>query len=250
MKRSFILLLLLFVSCSLVAQTSKSVTHVQQSWLAYFNQTRLTDKWGFWVDAQLRTREDFTNGVSTTIARVGLTHYLDNATKLTAGYGYITHYPANGNGISQPEHRPWQQLQWHTNYRKAKTMQYIRLEERYRRKILNETTLADGYNFNFRLRYNFLFQLPLTSKANATKTFSFIANDEVHLNFGKQIVYNTFDQNRFFLGLSYHVNNTDNIQLGYLNVFVQQAVGNQYRSIHGPRISYLHNLDLRKTTSQ
>ena len=125
-------------------------------------------------------------------------------------------------------------------------MQWLRLEERFRRNILNDSSLADGSSFNFRVRYNFLLQVPLTKAKIQKGDFSFILNNEVHLNFGKNIVYNTFDQNRFFAGVAYNVNATDNIQFGYLNVFQQLAAGNKYRSIHGVRLFYFHNLDLRK----
>ena len=37
-------------------------------------------------------------------------------------------------------------------------------------------------------------------------SFSFVVNDEVHINFGKEIVNNYFDQNRFFVGLKYQLN--------------------------------------------
>jgi hypothetical protein len=128
-------------------------------------------------------------------------------------------------------------------------MQWLRLEERYRRKILNDSTLGKGYSFNFRLRYNFLFQVPLTKKDTKAGGLSFVVNDEVHVNFGKQIVYNYFDQNRFFAGLAYPINASNNIQFGYMNLFQQLAAGNQYRSIHAARIFYFHNLDLRRKDS-
>ena len=66
------------------------------------------------------------------------------------------------------------------------------------------------------------------------------------ISVGKQIVYNHFDQNRFFIGLSYQPNKTDNLQFGYMNVFQQLAAGNKYKSINAARIFYFHNLDLRK----
>ena len=77
-------------------------------------------------------------------------------------------------------------------------------------------------------------------------TFSFILNDEIHVNFGEHIVYNYFDQNRFFIGFAYHTNATDNIQFGYMNVFQQLAAGNQYKSVNAARIFYFHNIDLRR----
>ena len=172
--------------------------------------------------------------------------YINDNTKLTAGYSYINLYPADSHkNILRPEHRLWQQIQWHTNYSKLKLMQWLRLEERFRRKIKNENELAEGYNFNWRLRYNFLSQIPLSKKRFQPGTFSFVASNELFINFGKEIVYNYFDQNRFFLGFHYHVTKTDNLQFGYLNVFQQLAVGNRYRTINAVRVFYFHNLNFQ-----
>ena len=129
-------------------------------------------------------------------------------------------------------------------------MQYARLEERFRRKIKDNNELAEGYNFNYRVRYNFLATVPLSKNNFAPNTWSLVFNDEAHINFGKQVVYNYFDQNRFFVGLSYHVNASDNIQFGYLNVFQQLPAGNQYRNIDAIRLFYFHNLDLRRSNTQ
>jgi hypothetical protein len=249
--RNKIVLFLLWGYCMLsittMAQT-KQTASVQQVWLGYFNQTRFSNKWGAWVDVHLRTKEEFFTNFSQSILRVGLTYYVTDDAKLTAGYAYVSHFPAeNHSNITQPEHRPWQQLQWHTRFPKLRIMQWFRLEERWRRKILDDNELASGYNFNFRARYNFFAQLPLSKRRFQPKTVSFLVNDELHVNFGKQIVNNYFDQNRFFLGFNYHVNKHDNLQFGYMNVFQQLAAGNRYRSNHVGRLFYFHNLDWRKT---
>jgi hypothetical protein len=240
-------LFLFAVLCSSAIYAQKNTAHVQQIWLGYFNQTRFSDRWGMWADFHLRTREDFFNELSTGIARIGLTYYANDHLKLTAGYAFVNHFPAeNHSGISQPEHRPWQQVQWHVNSKRSRITQLLRLEERYRRKIKNSEELGEGYNFNYRLRYNFSLMLPLSKNAFAPNTLTLALNDEIHVNMGKEIVYNYFDQNRFFIGFVYHVTAKGNIQFGYMNVFQQQAAGNRYRSLHVPRIFYLHNLDLRK----
>ena len=246
-SRKLILLCVFFFSMvpNLFSQTKQTGT-VQQAWFAYFNQTRFSNKWGTWTDIHLRTKEDFVSGISQSILRLGLTYYLNDDTKLTAGYAYVSHYPAEGHeNVTVPEHRPWQQLQWHSRYSKLRLMQWFRLEERFRRKVQNDDELAEGYNFNFRVRYNFFSMFPLSKKRFQPKTLSFVVNDEVHINFGKEIVYNYFDQNRFFLGFAYHVNKHDNLQFGYMNVFQQLAAGNKYRSNHVARVFYFHNLDLR-----
>ena len=252
MNRDFrtITLLKVFIFLFFVSGTAsgqfKYTEKLEQVWTGYFNQTRISRHWGFWFDAQLRTKDDFFKDFSVLILRPGIMFYLNDNTKLAAGYGFIRHYPAGAHSkIARPEHRPWQQIQWHTKYARVRTVQYLRLEERYLKKILNDSTLSNAYNFNFRLRYNFLLQVPLSKNPIKKGAVSFIVNDEVHVNFGKQVVLNYFDQNRFFLGLAYQVNDHDNIQLGYLNVFQQLPAGNQYRSTHAARVFYFHNLDLR-----
>jgi len=245
MKRFFIVSAFLFFSAVAFTQ-EKKVSTQQQVWAGYFNQSRFSKRWGFWIDLHLRTKDDFFNGFSQSLVRGGLTYYLNDLTKITVGDAYIWHYPAdNHKNVTQTEHRPWQQIQWHTNYPRVKTMQWLRLEERFRRKILNDSTLGDGNNFNFRVRYNFLLQVPLTKAKIKAGDFSFILNNEIHINFGKEIVYNTFDQNRFFVGFAYHVNGHDNLQFGYMNLFQQQASGSSYRSLHVARVFFFHNMDWR-----
>ncbi len=229
------------------AIAQKQTSSTQQVWLGYFNQLRLSDKWGLWVDGHLRTKEDFTQDFSQAIARVGLTYYVTDQTKVTAGYAFVNHFPADAHPeISQPEHRIWQQVQWHNRLPALRLMQWFRLEERFRHKIKDADELAEGYHFNYRMRYNFFLSAPLSKKAFAPHTVSFVLNDEVHVNFGKEIVYNYFDQNRFFVGFSYHTNAHDNLQLGYMNLFQQLPAGNKYRTVHAIRLFYFQNLDLRK----
>ena len=230
----------------LVAQ-EKRTAHVQQTWAAYFNQTRFSDRWGAWLDLHLRTKEDFVNDLSTGIVRGGITYYANDRLRLTAGYAFVNFFPADDHSeISRPEHRPWQQVAWNTASPKARLGNSIRLEQRFRRKIKDADELADGYLFNYRVRYNTMLTLPLSKKAFAPNTLSVNLNNEVHINFGKQVVYNYFDQNRLFAGFAYHVNSTDYLQFGYMNLFQQLASGNNYRMTHAARVYFYQTIDLRK----
>lgn len=250
MKKIFVVVFYLFICSVTITAQVKSTENINQLWFGYFNQTRISDKWGLWADLHLRTKEDFVNNFSQSIVRLGLTYYLNDVTKLTAGYAYVSIYPADAHkNITQPEHRSWQQIQWHTKYGKKRMMQWLRLEERFRHKILNNTTLAPGYNFNYRLRYNIWYDLPLGRKGIVPNSVSFVLNDELHINFGKEIVNNYFDQNRFFLGFKYQADTRSNLQVGYMNLFQQLAAGNKYRSIHAIRFFYFQNFDLRKKVS-
>ncbi|MEO6720444.1 MAG: DUF2490 domain-containing protein [Ferruginibacter sp.] len=251
MKKLF-LFFIAFTACSFFVkgQSVKSTERVNQLWFGYFNQTRFSNKWGMWTDLHLRTKENFVDNFSQSIVRLGLTYYVTDVTKLTAGYAYVSIYPADTHKkVTQPEHRPWQQIQWHTKYGKRRMVQLLRLEERYRRKILNDSTLANGSNFNFRIRYNIGYEMPLSKKGIVPNSLSFVANGEVNVNFGKQIVNNYFDHNRFFVGLKYQFSEHTYLQVGYLNLFQQLAAGNRYININAIRFSYFQNLDMRKKGS-
>jgi hypothetical protein len=178
-------------------------------------------------------------------------YYLNDVTKITAGHAYITSYPVEGTlRVNQPEHRPWQQIQWHTKNARTRMMHWIRLEERFRKRILNDSTLGEGHTFNWRLRYNFWYEVPFNKAPATPSKWSFIVNDELHINFGKQVSNNYFDQNRFFLGLKYNVSATDNIQIGYMHFFQQLPALARFRKADVLRINYFQNLDFRKKNGQ
>jgi hypothetical protein len=224
----------------------KKTTHLQQTWAGYINQTRFSERWGTWLDLHLRTKEDFVNDLSTGVIRGGITYFANDRLRFTAGYAYVHFYPADNHAeVSRPEHRPWQQVMWTMPGKKSRLVNAIRLEQRYRRKVKDADELADGYVFNHRVRYNTMLTLPLSRRAFAPKTLSVNLNNEMHINFGKQIVYNYFDQNRLFVGFAYHVNAHDFLQVGYMNLFQQLASGNNYRMTHVARIFFYHNIDLR-----
>lgn len=243
-KCIFTALFMLLPFAAVFAQTTKSTANVQQLWFGYLNQTRLSNKFGLWGDFHLRSKEDFTDNLSQIIIRPGITYYVNDNTKLTLGYAYVNFYPAEGHtNVSQPEHRIWQQVQWHTKFTKTRLMQWLRLEEKYRRKILNDSALAKGYSFSYKIRYNLFWEIPFSQQPE--NKFSFVLNDELHINFGKQIVYNYFDQNRFFAGFKFNLNKSDNLQLGYMNQFQQLSAGNTYRNNHVIRLFYFQNFDVR-----
>lgn len=77
------------------------------------------------------------------------------------------------------------------------------------------------------------------------KTPFVVVMNEVFLNFGKKVLYNTFDQNRFFIGAGYQFSQHLNAQLGYMNIFQQEASGTNYFSTHTIRLFIFHSLDFR-----
>jgi hypothetical protein len=243
MIKSVIAVLILSFCCSMAIAQNKNKEFRQQTWTAYFNQTRLSDKWGLWADVHFRLTEDFTNRLGLSIFRIAPVYYVTDQTRISSGYGYITSY--NIDPLPDlPEHRLWQQVQWFDKKQRLSLAQYFRVEERFRR-TLEAGELSDDYTFSWRFRYNFAITIPLTRKTIAPKTPFLFLNDEVHVSAGKNIGNNYLDQNRLFGGIGYQFTAQLNAQIGYLYVFQQLAASNTFVHTDAIRFFVFHNLDFR-----
>ena len=102
----------------------KTILSDDQTWIALFNQTRISEKWGSWTDVHFRLKNDFIKDPSQFLIRVGPTYYITDDVRHTVAYNFINHFPDEAHpGISQSEHRPFQQLQWYTRFPKTRLMQ-------------------------------------------------------------------------------------------------------------------------------
>lgn len=227
-----------------LGQTTKLVQPSAQVWTAFYEQARLSNRWGASFDVQAR-RTDFLNRWATLIFRPGVVYYLSDNAQLSAGYAYARFYPAEGVGDVQPEHRPWQQIAWRSRFGRLETNYWIRTEERFRGN-LTAGRRTDGYTFNWRFRLMTSAQLPLWGETTKPGVPALLLQNELWINAGRAITYNYFDQNRLFLGIVYPVSASLRVQAGYQNVFMQQPAGNVFQEKHVLRVFFYHTLDLRK----
>jgi len=198
-----------------------------------------------WVDVHYRMTDNFVDRPFQFLFRPAVTYFIKDNLRLNAGYTLVEHFPAKGLSTTRTEHRAWQQVWWNQKYSRLSTLQWLRLEQRFNQKVANDVKVG-GYAYTFRARYNFSFFIPLKGRELAPKTPFVALTNEVFLNFGKNVVYNTFDQNRLFVGFGYQFTSHLNAQLGYMNVYQQEAAGNSYFSSHAIRLFVFHSLDLRK----
>lgn len=251
MKQFATLFAILIICNSTVSAQQKKFIYGNQVWYGYYPQFRLSNRWGIWNDWELHSKERFVEGTSQIVFRLAATYYFLSGNKLTAGYGYTNVYPADNHlYISQPEHFGWQQLQWFNSFHKKKLMQWLRLEERYKRHVIDNYTLANYFDFSYRARYEAFYQMPL-SKAGITRHhFSLTLGEEIYINFGKNIINNYFDQNRISGGISFMVNSHDNLVLSYMNLFQQLSAGNQYKNYNVIRLSFFENVGFEHKASE
>lgn len=241
LKQLFVSLFFILSFVSVGAQTS----HAQESWWDYLNQNRYSDKWGSWIDIQSKLRDHFANAHNADEFTLGASYYPNSHYKYTASLTYVDQFPTASKPYHLAEYRPWQQIQLNTSTKKSKWLQWIRVEERFKQSALNNAATGN-YDFNLRVRYYVLAQYPLSKHKYEKGSISFVTSEELYLNFGKNIVYNTFDQNRFFLGFYYYLNKDNIFQLGYTNLFQKYNAPNKYLNSDVLRVSLFNNIDFRK----
>jgi hypothetical protein len=244
-----VLLLVLLASLAVTPTFSQSipertVTTREQVWLAYMGQARIAGKFGAWLDIQHRQTGDFVDRPWQFIFRPAATYFVRDNLRLNAGYAFVNHFPAEGYETSQPEHRLWQQLWAYQTLPHVRMFQWLRFEQRFLRKIQNDQ-LTDGYYRANRLRYNISVMIPFKGKEVLPGMPFFTFSNELFLNFGKNVVYNTFDQNRMFAGLGYQLTAHMNVQAVYMNIYQQLPTGHHYAMSHAIRVSIFQNLDFR-----
>lgn len=210
-------------------------------WLGQFNQLRYSNRLGLWVDIHLRSIGGADARFAQSILRVAPIWYLSDQARLAAGYAWINHFPDEGHRyVSQPEHMIWGQFQWFNQYPRLRTMQWIRLEQRYRRKILNDYELASGYTQSSRLRYNLAAFIPVTARKFQPGGLFVAVNDELHMNLGQPRSY--FNQNRAFAGLGVQTTAHSQLHMGYMHLFVYRSASDTYLRTHTLRIFWFLNL--------
>ena len=253
MKKLSIFLAIFFVSVNVLFSNANSrirTNSIQNNgWYMYFGNHRLTEKWSLHTEYQWRRSNVIINWQQS-LARMGFDYRINENFTLTAGYGFIITYPYGEQPVNATfnEHRTWQQAvtihsigKWQINHR-------YRLEQRW----LDQMVLLNtggyekaGCNYLNRFRYRLLLTHPLRFKNDDSKWFV-AAYDEPFINFGKNVKYNIFDQNRFYLALGYKFSESGNIQLGYLNQFIIKSNGQNTELNHTLQASITYNMDFRR----
>ena len=242
------------VSYSAYAQ-QKEIDTQSLSWGCYFGTYRLTENWSVWTELQLR-RADFVNEWQQVLPRVGLNYHFRNNIIFTAGYAYLWTYPYGEQPIplNEPryEHRPWQQVLLLHESGKVTFQHRFRLEQRFLQNwsapdpVTHLRSIEPGFELQNRMRYRFLLALPLTVDSNGNQKLFATVYDEIFVNFGDNIGFNLFDQNRIGATLGYQVTKQFNLQAGYMNQVIQKANGKDVENNHALTLFLTFNVDFRR----
>jgi len=225
------------------AQTEKNVDHQNLIWTRYYNQLELNDKWSIHSEFDNRV---FVNPIvqNLFVIRVQGRHKISDQIELGAGFAYFsvaTQDPEKVSSFDKPEYRGQQDITWKQNWNKIGIAQRFQIEERFFQHF-DEEGLTSGSTFFWRFRYRI--QGDYTFWKKEKQHLKAIVYDELMINAGEKVIYNTFDQNRIYVALQYGVNENLSLEMGYMNSFQQRVSGVDYYDRNIIRFSIFHKLKI------
>lgn len=243
MKKHIFILFLLIASFSAQAQDEKEINNQVQFWTSVNSTWRLSDHWGVMGDFHVR-RNDFLKDPNFYFLRLGGVYWFNDKISLAGGGArlWLAQPALDGGWNYAVENRIYQQLLWRSVNGRAKFLQRIRNEQRWH-EVLNPDGSVNRIRFSNRVR--FLFSAAIRIFEDEKKP-RLVLSDEILFHFGNEIVYNTFDQNRLFVGINHKMGKGWSFDAGYMMVYQQKYSGYQYDMNHTIRLFFYFSPDLRK----
>jgi Protein of unknown function (DUF2490) len=225
------------------SQTEKNIDHQNLLWTRYYNILTLNHKWALHSEFDNRI---FLHPVEQNLflLRMHGRYKINENVDVGAGVSYFsvaTQAPEQTFHFDIPEYRIQQDISWKQNFGKITLSHRFQIEERFFHNAHKDGLLA-GTTFFWRFRYRLLGEYSFWNKEN--QYLKAIVYDELMFNGGKNVVKNTFDQNRIYAAFQYGVSKNVALELGYLKSFQQRASGVDYFDRDIIRFTFFHKITL------
>ena len=210
-------------------------------WTALFTTFKTGKKTSIHADVQLRSSDELKQ-VQTLLLRSGLNIHLSKKIIITAGYAFIYNKRSIGNVSGYvPEHRVWEQLIYTHKLKNIFVAHRFRLEQRFISKtvVVNNELENEGNVYANRFRYFIRNILPFKTETPFKKGMFAALQNEVFLNIGntRNVNGSIFDQNRLYLALGYRLHTKADLEIGYMNQYVngrsRQLINNHIVQLAG-----------------
>lgn len=217
------------------------------AWFTVSGDVRLSRRWYLDYDPSLRLSGP-ADEMQQLLLRFGMRFQPAPAVRLTSGYAFVDTWPYGKlpSAFRFPEHRMWEQIQLSQAVGRVAVSHRYRLEQRWLGRVALEDEEARVQNWvrTNRFRYRILGTLPLRGKSLDDGEFYLTASDEVFLNWGANVQYNVFDQNRLVLAIGRSFTEKLRVEVGYLDQLIAKANGRQLERNHTIVLSVFPSLSL------
>ena len=231
--------------CIVNVFSQESRPAVEEVWFQYYNNSKITDKWGVSSDVGYLLKEGRFYDLSQYFMRSGASYTFNPMFKITLGGAYFkTHF--HGVGKAE-EFRPHQQLNTKHKIGKIGFGNRVRIEQRFINIAADAGEPAES-TFNFRFRYRFMFDFPLInlSHSNKERKLSFVVGDEILFSAGKGEFFDFSVQNRFLVGPVVKFNKQNKLFVYYNFTAVSKDIPDISDEYGILWLGYKQTLDFRK----
>jgi hypothetical protein len=244
MKKFIVALLALVYFTDFQAQRVQTDNY--NIWFSYNGDHKFSQKLGVHLEYQERRNSWGANNQQHLIRTALNYHFLPNCFA-SLGSAFVQTYPYGKFPVKAdfPEFRIYQQLQYSNNFWRFESVLRFRLEQRWSYlPILKDGNYVHNSKATYtnRIRVFQRFSFPLNNTEIIDKTLYISTYDEIFINFGKNVSYNIFDQNRAYLGLGYKVPKLGRVELGYMNQLLLKSDGIKLENNHTMMVSLASNI--------
>lgn len=224
---------LLFAVIIATAGLQAQSDHNANGWYMYFGDHSFgKSKFGAHLEGQWR-RARLGLAWQQLLLRPALNYQLNKNVMLTAGYGFIeTHrygdYPAKEKFS---ENRFYEQVQI--------TKRLVGLDWQNRLRFEQRNILGFAARYENRFRYMLRTNVPLPW---ADKKYYLGLYNEVFYNYGKNVAFNVFDQNRAYVALGRTIAKQTRLEVGFMEQTIQQRNGKVFEHNHTLQVAIYSRL--------
>lgn len=229
-------------------QNGKNVTTQYLIWFGYHNKFRLNGSWLIATEIEERRYVFPGRQNEWVLPRVALIREWGSGWNTGLGFAHFRQSaPENAESdvsFVRPEFRPHLEASYTGKPGDGRfTLDHrYKVEGRFIRRTLPEG-LGEGYTFHVRVRYRIQVSCFLVKTETGEGALIAKMYDEFMVNFGKNILYNSFDQNRLGIALNYGLRKGLQFQADFLNVFKERNSGNQYFDQYVERLTVYHTIN-------
>ena len=248
MKRSLLIIFTFSVIVSFAQETTeRQVDHNTQFWTSVNSTWRLSKRWGIIGDIHIR-RDNFLKDPNFYFLRLGGAYWINDQFSVVGGAAAL--WLATDTDVGREyalERRLYQQVLWRSQIKKVTFLQRIRIEQRWHQVLDPLDGTVDRVRFSNRFRFLFSGAIQVFENPKLPRL---TISDEILFHVGNEIVFNTFDQNRLFLGFNQRLSKNWTVDYGYMMVYQQRYSGFEYDMNHTIRLFFYFSPDLRKDVDE
>lgn len=233
--------------------TNTTVIPQTQYWLRYYNRIIFNEKWILHTELEDRRYFKPNRAYQTMLPRIHMHYILGSGWEVLVGYAHFTNTqpvnsPQQSKTLNVPEERPMVGFEYRQVNKRLEFNHRYWMEERFQHNYNSSTLeLTKGYNFILRGRYRLQVQYAIIKKDNLKGMLRLNISNEIFINLSKSAIINTFDQNRFFVGLNYGLSKSFVLEAGWYKIYQASSstVGTFYNR-DAIRVTLQHYIRVKK----